>query len=66
MCRSLCRNRAVQSYINSSKVNRVYWNESWGQVGEILSAELNNLAMKGDSTTVDSAIAKVVAECDKP
>lgn len=54
------------SYINGNKVNRVYWNESWGQVGEIISAELNNLAMKGGGTTVESAIAKIVAECDKP
>lgn len=54
------------SYINSSKVNRVYWNESWGQLGEIISAELNNLAMKGGSTTVDSALEKILSECNKP
>lgn len=54
------------SYINSNKVDRVYWNESWGQLGDIIAAELNNLAMKGGSATVDSALSKILSECGKP
>ena len=51
-------------YINSNKVNRVYWNESWGTLGDEIALEINELAMKGGKS-VDEAIDRLASVAPK-
>ena len=48
-----------------SSVQRVYWHESWGSLGETIAAEINELSVT-NGKSVDQVIATIAAAAPKP
>ena len=51
--------------IMSSGVQRVYWHESWGSLGETIATEINELSVT-NGKSVDQVIAAIAAAAPKP
>ena len=52
-------------YIQSNRVQRIYWHESWGSLGDIIATEINELSISGGKS-VDQVIATIAAAAPKP
>lgn len=51
-------------YVNSSRVVRTYWDESWGTLGDEIALEINELAMKGGKS-VQASIDRLASVAPK-